>query len=336
MKKEKDNLMTSIVLCTYNGVKYLKEQLDSILEQTILPDEMIICDDGSVDVTLEIIEEFKKEVKFKVDIYHNEKTLGSTKNFEKAIKLCNGDIIVLCDQDDIWFPKKIEEIKKTFIEFPNAGYIFSNGLIFDEQLPYLNINLWDRFLFTEKQKIKFNKSSLKQLEILLTHNIVTGATMAINNKIIDLVLPIPEDWIHDDWISLFSSAIGYKGIPINKNLIKYRIHKKQLCGIGDYNANRLINSIKKAVNSNSASYNKRAEQLFKIIRHLESKNLLEQEVKKILEDGIEHLKTRQCIHKHSRLKRHCFIFKEILKGHYHKYANGWKSIAKDCFMNWNK
>ena len=94
-------MKTSIALCTYNGEKFLREQLDSIALQTLLPDELVACDDRSCDSTMEILQEFRERVSFPVHIHQNEENLGSTKNFEKAIKLCSGDIIALCDQADV-------------------------------------------------------------------------------------------------------------------------------------------------------------------------------------------------------------------------------------------
>src|SRR3989339_673267 len=97
----------SIAMCTYNGEKYIEQQLNSFLTQTILPNELVICDDCSKDKTIEILQEFSKKAKFPVRIYLNEKNLGSTKNFEKAIGLSKGDIIFCSDQDDVWHNQKI-------------------------------------------------------------------------------------------------------------------------------------------------------------------------------------------------------------------------------------
>ncbi|MFB0908581.1 MAG: glycosyltransferase, partial [Spirosomataceae bacterium] len=85
-----DKPTISVAMCTYNGERYLVEQLNSLLTQTCLPNELVICDDGSTDGTLEILENFQKNVLFKVLIHKNEKSLGTTKNFEKAVKNCSG------------------------------------------------------------------------------------------------------------------------------------------------------------------------------------------------------------------------------------------------------
>jgi len=99
----------SVALCTFNGEIFLKEQLDSILNQSINIDEIIVCDDQSTDNTKQILESYKKDNPDLFKIYYNEKNLRSNKNFEKAIKLTSGDYIFLSDQDDIWKENKVEE-----------------------------------------------------------------------------------------------------------------------------------------------------------------------------------------------------------------------------------
>ncbi len=97
----------SVAICTYNGEKYLSEQLASIAAQTRLPDEMVVCDDCSSDATPDLVEEFARSAPFPVRFFRNPINLRSTKNFEHAIALCDGDFIALCDQDDIWLPEKL-------------------------------------------------------------------------------------------------------------------------------------------------------------------------------------------------------------------------------------
>ena len=123
----------SVALCTYNGEKFLKEQLDSILNQTIAVDEIIICDDKSTDTTLSILRDYKKKYPTIISIYENENTLKSVKNFEKAISLCTGDIIFLSDQDDIWVDIKVEKYCDYFNENAAIQVLASNGYCINEK-----------------------------------------------------------------------------------------------------------------------------------------------------------------------------------------------------------
>src|SRR5207253_4621935 len=122
----------SVAMCTYNGASYLQEQFDSIAMQTRLPDELVICDDVSVDTTKEITDKFAAVAPFAVKRHFNENNLGSTKNFEKAIGLCQGDIIALADQDDEWSPIKLEQLEAALASSAKTGLVFSDAEVVDQ------------------------------------------------------------------------------------------------------------------------------------------------------------------------------------------------------------
>lgn len=127
-------LTASIAMCTYNGERYLQAQLQSILDQTRHPNELIICDDASRDSTLGIIETFAITAPFKVHIQKNVKNLGYVKNFEQAISLCTQDIVFLCDQDDVWVATKISEVLSRFEADPDVGMVLHNFTNIDGQV----------------------------------------------------------------------------------------------------------------------------------------------------------------------------------------------------------
>lgn len=109
----------SVAMATYNGEKYISEQLDSIASQDLLPIELVITDDGSTDRTLQIIGEFARLAPFPVRVFRNEPRLGYADNFLKAASLCEGDLIAFCDQDDIWTESKLKTCSR-FFEDPNV------------------------------------------------------------------------------------------------------------------------------------------------------------------------------------------------------------------------
>ena len=122
----------SIALATYNGEKYLQEQLDSISNQTRYPDEVVITDDGSTDSTVSILNNFKLESSLNCNISINTTNKGTAFSFKRSIDSCKGDVIAFCDQDDIWLPNKLERIEKEFNESPSIEYIISNAIIIDQ------------------------------------------------------------------------------------------------------------------------------------------------------------------------------------------------------------
>jgi len=214
----------SVALCTYNGEKYLPAQLESILLQSLMPGELVVCDDCSNDGTLATLIEFASRAPFPVHIHRNEINLGSTRNFEKAIQLCSGDIIMLCDQDDVWKPCKIERIATVFRANPEAGYVFSDAELVDEDLRPLHRSLWEATGFQGELKKLFLQGD--QFRCFTKQHFVTGATMAFRTAISRLAMPFPSKgfWIHDGWIALIASVTGAPGVPICESLIAYRQH----------------------------------------------------------------------------------------------------------------
>ena len=139
--------MISVSMCTYNGAKHIREQLESITEQSVQPDEIIICDDGSSDDTIKIAKEILAEWSGKSKVIKNEVNLGFSKNFIKAIELCEGDIIFLCDQDDVWHKEKIAIMTDMLAKHQDALLVVHDSLLVDEKRHVLNDSFW-RYLTT--------------------------------------------------------------------------------------------------------------------------------------------------------------------------------------------
>jgi glycosyltransferase involved in cell wall biosynthesis len=222
-------------MATYNGELYLAEQLDSILCQSRLPDELVIHDDASSDATVSVIRDFASRAPFPVRLKINSKQLGSTRNFEETIRECNGEIIFLCDQDDIWHPNKIALIEECFIRDAKAGAVFSDARVFHQNSFLDEYKLWDKIRFTsrEREQIVSNEACA----VLLRHPVVTGATMAFRSSLRDLVLPIPDIWVHDAWISLLIGSTS-RLVLIPESLISYRQHDNNQIGIRRDNKNK--------------------------------------------------------------------------------------------------
>jgi GT2 family glycosyltransferase/glycosyltransferase involved in cell wall biosynthesis len=218
-------------MATYDGAAYLPEQLESIAAQTLLPDELVVCDDGSNDGrTREIVKAFANKAQFPVRLFVNRKNLGSKRSFDKAIGLCTGDIIFLCDQDDFWNDKKLARIAETFLSAPEVGLVFTDAEVVDEDLQILANSLWECVGFTIERQDLIKQG--KAFSALLRDNAVTGATMAFRSELRRLVLPIPAETIlqHDGWIALIIAAVA-RVVFLDEPLIKYRQHAKQQIGI---------------------------------------------------------------------------------------------------------
>ena len=205
--------LVSIAMCTYNGERFIKEQLDSILTQSHKHIELIITDDGSTDKTIDIIEKYQKADK-RIKLYKNKKNLGFIKNFEKAISLCDGAYIALADQDDIW---KSEKLKTFLYEIKDNLLIYSDAELIDKNSKELN-----KTLLGKKNLIINNNQAF------IFDNCVSGNTLMFSKKLKEYILPIPKDiTFHDTWIAFIASTIGSITYT-SKPMIYYRRYREQI------------------------------------------------------------------------------------------------------------
>jgi len=220
----------SVAFIVYNGSNYMQQQLDSILNQTLKVDEIIVCEDNSTDNTKEILESYSQANPGLFTILHNEQNLGSNKNAEKAIQHCTGDIVFLSDHDDEWLPNKVERTMAYFTENPHIKGVFSNGFLMNENSMIDAQNaLWDSMSFPF-DKLKNNQALLREY-IHTNENCATGAAMAFRRNLPFLSKPFPsiKFLIHDRWIAFNLSNDNSLGF-IEDKLIKYRLHPKQETG----------------------------------------------------------------------------------------------------------
>ena len=217
----------SVAICTYNGEKFIEQQLNSILNQSIKVDEIIVCDDQSSDNTISILKKLQEEHNCIV-IVENDTNLRSNKNFEKAIALTSGDYIFLSDQDDVWKTDKVLKTLAIFNQNPNAEWVFSNAdLIDDNNRVFNHKTIWDSVFFFEKELTK----PIDFFDIIAKNgNVVTGATLCIKKEVKSFIIPISEDNFHDEWIASLL-ALRKTLYYCTENLISYRIHSKQQVGM---------------------------------------------------------------------------------------------------------
>ncbi len=214
-----------ILMATYNGEKYLRQQIDSILNQTFKEFNLIICDDCSKDNTWKILEEYK-EKDDRIKIIKNEINLGYNKNFEKLLGFVTSDYFMLSDQDDFWLENKVEESYKE-ITTKGLNLVCSDLEVVDENLNTIHPSMWE---FWPDYNIKNKIKKARDYRSCLMTNCITGCTTIINSKLIPKLLPLPGyPIVHDWWIGLIAGSEGDIGY-IEKPLIKYRQHGNNQIG----------------------------------------------------------------------------------------------------------
>ncbi|MGI8996089.1 MAG: glycosyltransferase family 2 protein [Pyrinomonadaceae bacterium] len=308
----------SVAMCTYNGARYLQEQLASLAAQTRLPDELVVCDDCSSDGTVVILEEFKAQAPFPVRLYLNEQNLRVLRNFAKAISLCEGDVIALCDQDDVWLPEKLSRFEAEFARAPEVGLVFSDLEVVGEELQPLGFTSWQsgwvQFGQEEQQLFKQGKA----LAVLLTRNVITGAGAAFRREFVDLVLPFPEvskTFLHDYWLGLMIATVARLS-PIPEPLVKYRVHADQQASLL---LPREHSSVRQEAKGKRAHYPFEWETLRRVAERLAEQQPAYREVLSDLQQHLEHGRVRVSLPEyrfHQRLRR---AVGELAAGRYHRY-----------------
>lgn len=206
--------MISVCMATYNGEKYIKEQLSSILSQLSEKDEIIVSDDSSTDKTVEIIESFQDK---RIKILKKNKFRQPNLNFENALKYSKGDIIFLSDQDDVWVENKVEIILNQLKKY---DLIVSDAFITDEKL-----NITNESLFSE---VNSNRGILKNI----IKNTYYGCCMAFKREVLKKALPFPKtrEIGHDLWLGIIADRY-FKVKFLKEKLIYFRRHENTLTTI---------------------------------------------------------------------------------------------------------
>lgn len=294
--------MISIAMTTYNGEKYIREQLDSILNQTYKNFELIICDDFSTDSTVKII---KSYIDPRIKLFINEKNIGFKKNFEKAIKLCTGEYIALSDQDDIWENNKLELCINNIGEH---DLICTNSEIINSE----NISQH----YTMKDVLKIKKIPNDQYKIfshLILTNFVQGSTILAKRDFILSTLPIPSNFkFHDHWFGIIASINhGVKYLDIST--LNYRKHENQI-------TTNTVENLKKELTNRTSKENiiehcnKHLEELY-LIKKINNLNIKHQKIINNTIKYYEHMKDKDFYTLYYFIKNYNIIFldKNILR-----------------------
>lgn len=306
----------SIALCTYNGAKYLREQLKSLAEQVLKADEVVICDDNSKDNTIQIIDDYIDKLNIKLTV--NKVNLGVTKNFEQAISLCSGDIIFLCDQDDVWDKNKIK-IMAEKMQDEKIGLCFCNGIVTDSNLKQLsNYTLWKT---SGLDKVDLDKFSAYNL---INNYYFTGMATAFKSSLKQYIFPISKDAVHDEWIAFIAICMS-KVVFVEEKLVFYRQHDNQQIGV---NSIKSLKEIWQILNRCKISSTEKELRKFEdLILRLKELNV-DLKVITELKNKVKHFKYRT-----TRNKFRLFILLwQLVIGQYNKYSNNlYKSFLKDFF-----
>lgn len=311
----------SIALATYNGSRYLQEQLDSFINQTRQPDELVVCDDGSIDDTIKILRRFALQAPFEVRVFENSKNLGYTQNFNLAMQKSTGDLIFLSDQDDVWFSDKIACVKYFFSKSPDMNILIHNAYMVDEQLRFHGQTKFEQIM-----------GSLGSED-----RMVTGALTVFRAKMKACALPIPKNIKgHDRWLHDIGRAMGARVVWGETLQVMRRHSSAETYSVA--NSSRPLRRsavFLRQVRSNVApTYQARIEYAECLRRQAESldRGMVDPELFSKFLTGLNAerlaLQSREALVRGGFFERKIRASSMLLGGRY-KYFNGWKSFLRD-------
>ncbi len=321
----------SVAMCTYNGARYVEAQVRSICQQTRLPLEIVLSDDGSSDGCVQIARgAFEQCVAAipasqapRLRILQNSVALGVSRNFEQAISACAGEFIALCDQDDVWRVDKLERLLATLGEQPKTLLLHTDAMLVDGDRVPLGQSLFES-LGVRPRELGLIREG-KAIDVLLHRNLVTGATAILRRSLLDLALPIPDGWLHDEWLAIIAASVGRVDV-LPEQLIEYRQH-----GANQVGAKRLgiAAKIQKAFAPRGEDAIRR---LAKARAFLERVSVLGNGVDaSVIEKARSKVTHQRCraLLPASRIKRWLPVLQEWGSGRYVKYDYGVQAVVRD-------
>jgi glycosyltransferase involved in cell wall biosynthesis len=312
----------TVVMATFNGEQYLPEQLRSLAEQSRSPDEVLIIDDASTDRTWELLEAFASSAPFPVRLMRNERNVGYTRNFDRAVREASGELVALADQDDVWRSDKLERLERVFLAEPDVGLVASDAELVDDRLRPLGRSLWRALRLSAGERHALTNGGA--FETLLRRNLVTGATCAFRTSFRDRIVPIHPGSVHDAWIALVIAASArFRLLP--ELLVGYRQHAGNQIGVRNIGALRRMRTPRQ---EQRAVLRKILAQHQALMERLESLEAVDPELLGRLADAVQHIELRLQLPRRA-WPRARVVGREVARGAYHRWSRGWTSAARD-------
>ena len=299
-----------VALATFNGERYIEQQLESILTQTRKPDLIVVSDGGSSDHTVELCRSIsKKHESIEWLILQNDHRLNVIENFKKGMSYCNSDIVFLCDQDDFWYNNKIEEYMKAFESHSDYTVVLSDADVVDANLNKSGRTQWD--------SIKFNPISESPdrdylISEMLHRNIFTGMCMAYRNGTFKTADIMSDYMLHDEaigWFAIFKGKVGF----VDKRTAAYRQHGNNAVGSSKYSKFESIKIFKQKIKGSTIRTRNKYQDIVQLYKENES---IQQ-----IEYALSFYRTRAELFDMSRFHAMSRFFSLLIKGSYKKYTS---------------
>lgn len=320
----------SVALGTRNGERFIGEQIASILAQTRPVDEIVLSDDASQDRTVAIVEAAVAAHRDahgtapELVVLRNDPPLRVTKNFEQALSTATGDLIALCDQDDVWHPERIERLAARFDD-PAALYVFSNARQVDADGEPLGHDLFTALAMSAEERSLVETGRVYQQ--LLRRNLATGATVVLRREVVEAALPFPDSWLHDEWLALVASLRD--GVRMHdEQLTDYRQHDSNEVGMTRLGVRQKLRMFAEPRTDRNRRLYLRAAALASRISGLpgaSSERIAEAQEKYLFEEA------RQA-YPEARVLRIVPVLRQLRLGRYGRYGTGLKDAVRNILQ----
>lgn len=326
----------SVALCTHNGARFLEAQIRSIRAQTYPPAEVVLSDDassdGSVDLVYRTLEDHSHRTApspMALRVLRNAQPLGARANFEQAVRHCTGDLIVLCDQDDVWHPGRLRRLVDFMEARPDLDLVHSDARLVDSDGRPLGKTLFQAFGLLSRELEQIHAGAA--LDVLLRRSCVTGATTMFRRRLLEAALPFPPEWWHDEWLALIAAAVGRTDV-VEEALIDYRQHAANVIGVPPRMSWFKNTRSALAPGGSLRRRNRlaRAEVLWQRVQALGTRVRPERASR--VEDLLAHERLRASLPQ-ARAARLVPVLREALSGRYGCFSFGLRSVARDLLVS---
>lgn len=322
----------SVALGTHNGAAFLREQLESILRQSRPVDEIVLSDDASSDGTVELAEHLVAEHRStaagtdaavpSLVVHRNPVALGVTANFEQALSAASGDLVVLCDQDDVWHVDRVSRAADEFARRPQLDLVAAEARLVDDEGAPLGRSLLETLGVDDA--VRSRLASDAAFGELLKRNVLTGATMMVTRRLVELATPFPASWVHDEWLAVVASVAG--GIAVvPEPVIDYRQHGGNQIGVSRLGPGGKLARLREPRTDRNAALLARAEDLAARLPAIARDDpAVEAEV----QAKLDHERMRRRLPA-ARLPRLGPVWREWRSGAYERYGRGAQDVLRD-------
>lgn len=322
----------SVALCTHNGAAFVREQLLSILNQSVRAQEIVLSDDASTDDTVGVALAAVAEWGARgaqapaVVVLRNETALGVTANFEQALSACNGDILVLSDQDDVWRPEKLSVIVAAFQSNPAVDLVFSDARMVDALGAPLGVLLFDTLGISRGERELLGEG--RAFDALLRRNLVTGATAALRRDLVQRSAPFPPSWVHDEWLAIMAAAQN-DILMLDRPLIDYRQHGGNQIGASSLTASSAIARLRTSRSARNRRLLERATALAERMPELRPAPGAERV--RLAQQKLAH-ERRRSAYPAGRLRRIAPVWRAWRAGGYRRFGLGAQDVLRDLIQ----